>query len=96
MIPAAVLHGDERRPRFHQPPCQQGALTPLMAAVLISQPGIFLVDEERLSRGRSRDEIERVLIEAVQGFKGPLAVGRAGNAVQLRVQCPPVTQAINA
>src|SRR5262249_62222180 len=65
VVPAAVHAGDPGGARFHEPPRQQHALAPAIAAVLIAQTRVFTVDVERLARRWTGDEVVRLLREAV-------------------------------
>ncbi len=92
MVPAAEVNGDKRRSRLDQPPSQQRALSPVVPAILIAQPRVFLVDVERPARRVARHQLERLLIETVH------RLGRAGrvDAAPQRVEVGRQLAAISA
>lgn len=74
MIPAAEVNRHEGGSRFDQSPGEQGALSPVVSAIAITQPGVFHVQIEGGSGGGAGDELVSLLSEAIQdaGLTGGL------------------------
>ena len=65
MVPATISKGNETHARFHKAPGEQHTLTCGIAAILVAQLGVFLVDVESLSRFLRAYERVSILIKLV-------------------------------
>src|SRR5260370_42662005 len=70
-VPAAHVDRDEGDPRLDEPPGQERALSPAIAAIAIADARILAVDVEGSASAVAGDDIERLAVEAV------IALGRA-------------------
>ena len=66
IIPAAEGQRHESHPRLDEPPRQQCTLAPLMPAIPIAQPRVFLADIERVAGRVAQNHAKGLLVEPVQ------------------------------
>src|SRR5262245_50924987 len=94
MIPATEVAGNESRTGLDQPPRQQRALSPRMAAVPLASFVVLLREIEGLSRFFSGNEVERLPLEAVDGVERTAAIRFAAQMIELIGQAAAVVQAV--
>src|SRR5688572_6565191 len=95
VVPAAIVARDEGRTGFYQPPGQQRALAPTVAAVSFAQGRVFLAQVERLASPRAGDHLEGLLIEAIHRSGGAAGVRFAAELVETRQQQAAIVQPID-
>ena len=65
-IPAAERQGDEADARLDQPPRQQCALAPLVAAVAVAEPRVFLAQVKGPAQFLAQDDRKCLAIEMIE------------------------------
>ena len=81
-IPAAEGERDEPDARLDEPSRQEGALAPLVAAVAIAEPGVFLAQVERPARRLAQHDRKRLAVELVEALHQAGSVDVAPRAVE--------------
>src|SRR5262249_47532759 len=107
-VPPAEIDGHQADAGLHQPPGEQDALTPGRGATAVGRLGVerrheavaladrgrLLVEVEGVPGGARREDVPRLLVEAVEGVHLAVGVHGPAYAVEVAEQRPAVADAL--